>query len=235
MVYIVIILLIISVLTLISFGKKAKIYNLRKEYSYCYKLVLTDAKKANGRLEKTIEKCKEYKNREYICKFAVLKLYTDIDCRKDVESTIQLLNIEDLFCKNGKYSASKAILNMDSLYFMSVVMLKANKYKLNNVIDYLWKHVNKYCNYLEENVEFCLFKAIYSSVTDKDDKGKAFYNEILMNGDVNDNNDNKTMEIYQNTALLMKKYLCIELSNEEKNKVNEFSKTLLGKIVSSNL
>lgn len=228
---VIVVLLILVIVVLLSMGKKAKMYNLRKEYSLCYKLVLTDSKKAHERLENSILKCQEYSNYEFVCKLAILKLITDIDCKMDLKSTSKHINIDNLFCKNGKYSSNKAIWNMDSLYFISIDMIKTFQHGQKDVTEYLWQQANKYNEQLNGVIEFQLCKAIHSSLFNIEDKGVDFYNELSSKKYETNKGDNRTMDIYQKTALIMKKLLGIKLSKEEVNKINEFSKTLLGKMI----
>lgn len=226
---------IVFAIILILNRYKSRQYNYRKEYTYSYGLVLTNTQKAFNRLEETITKCEEMKNDEFVCKFAILKLYVDLDTENNYFTSLRRINLNNILYKKGSFDDSKSTWNVDSLYFLSIDLIKAYHHHKQEIVETIYNQINEHATQLDKYLEFHLFNAIYSSLTKTSDYGVTFYNNLLTYEVSNSKYDNKSIEIYQSTALAMKRYIDQRLTTEEINRLDNFSKTLLGRIIINNL
>lgn len=231
---IIILFIIFFIYFLFIASKKAKEYSLQKEYSLCYRLTLTNVSSAAKRLNSSIKKIKEINNSEYLIKFYILKLYTDLMNNCEYQSSLDSIDINCLITKNNKLNNEIASRNGDSLYFIVIGMLCAYHQHKDNIIEILYQKINIHVDFLNKYIEYDLIKAVYNSITQKEDKGINFYNSLIENGKKT-NYEKEIAKIYKNTAITMKNYLGYSLSQNETEEFNKFKKSLIGSTIIKNL
>lgn len=231
---IIILFIILFIYFLYTASKKAKEYNLQKEYSLCYRLTLTNISSATKRLNSSIKKIKEINNNEYLTKFYILKLYTDLMNKNDCQSSLDFIDINHLITKNNKLNNEIASRNGDSLYFIIIDMLCAYHQHKENIVEILYQKINIHADFLNKYIEYDLIKAVYNSLTQKEDKGINFYNSLIEN-DKKSNYEKEIAQIYKDTAITMKKYLGYYLSQNETEEYNKFKKSLIGSTIIKNI
>ena len=99
-------------------------------------------------------------------------------------------------------------------------------------MDLLSKDLNTYAEQLHLYLEFHLFNIVYNALKEKK-FSEEFYNLLINEKNTQYNKD--VLEIYQGTALLIKKYTRNPLSSDEKEKADHFAKTVIGRKIVDNL
>ena len=186
-------------------------------------------------MDSVLSQCERNKTQEFICKFSILKLYADLDMVKDYTHSLHNIDLKDLLYKKERFTAAKATMNGDSLYFLSLDLIKACHHQKEDVMFFLYTQLNEHAAKLDKYLEFHLFHAIYASLTVGDTKRLSLCQSLLKEANKNINYDKNILAIYQNSALLIKKYLNQPLSEKELYSLQQFTKTHLGSMIASDL
>ncbi len=228
--YVIIIVLLVS--TSIKNFALFKRYKHNKEYIECYKDLLKNNENALERINNYIENenSNEFKN-----KGRILKLYQELISDLDYSTTLNELNVKDIFYdKNGNLKKDLINFNSDSFLFIMLVLSKAHQMKKDELIESLTNKVLEVKG-LEDHLEVKEIVALNNALLSKDDKGVALFNSFLDGSYTENIYDKNMIGLFKRIAISTLAYLNEPFDEFFIDDIKEFVKTLIGKEYTSNL
>jgi len=132
-----------------------------------------------GSYEKVCAYVNNTKDASYRNKGLILKLCSELDNELDCSETLNELSIRDVFLgKKGHFNKELFIRNSDVYLCLYLAMAKARKKSAFTVLNSLCEKINQIPESVE-SVEYQLAKAIYNALTEKEDRGLQFLNDLL--------------------------------------------------------
>jgi hypothetical protein len=228
--YVIIIVLLVS--TSIKNFTLFKRYKHNKEYIECYKDLLRNNENTLERINNYIENenSNEFKN-----KGRILKLYQELISDLDYSTTLNELNVKDIFYdKNGNLKKDLINFNSDSFLFIMLVLSKAHQMNKDELIEPLTNKVLEVKG-LEDHLEVKEIVALNNALLSKDDKGVALFNSFLDGSYTEYVYDKNMIGLFKRIAVSTLAYLNEPFDEFFIDDIKDFAKTLIGKEYTSNL
>ena len=199
-------------------------YRHNKEYVDCYQAMMNDDIDAYDKINAYLEK---EKNVDFNNKGKVLKLYNEINTNKDYTSTLNDLNLKDIFYKNGVFSSQQLNLNTDIFIWLNILLAKARQLSKFDVIKNIMDQLND-IEQLNNRIEYSLVRALYNALCEKEDGGVMFMNDLLEGNYVGYEYDKALIGLEKRFAACGLVYSGEPIEDYYKQDLNEFSKNQIG-------
>ncbi len=221
-----IVLIVLTVLMSINNFKKVGQYRKDKTYIDIYTKILKNEENAYDELVSYIEKESDVCLR---AKSNLIKIYTDLDKNSDlVLKEIEEANfMHDIFFEKDTFSKDRVLLNSEVFIWLILILSKARKQSMVDVMNKLNEKVSLYENELSDYVEYQVYKSAYLALLEKGDDGTNFL-KALLNGDYsNYKYDKNIIGILKKIAASLLAYTGA-LEQGDESLISDFSTTLIG-------
>ncbi len=199
-------------------------YRHNKEYIECYKDMLSKEENTFDRICRYID---NEKDAEYANKGRVLKLYVQMDRDEDLSSTLNELDLKEIFLKKGKYSRPQVMANSDVFIWLYMDMAKARKLSKFDVLDSLNEKLSE-LSLLENRVEYQTGKAIYNALCEKEDAGVEFLSSLLDGGFARFEYEKNLIGLFKRFASSTLAYSGEPMEDYYKEDLHSFAATKIG-------
>ena len=208
-----------------------KRYKQNKEYIECYKAILRGDENAYERICSFID---TRKDQEFAGKGRLLKLYEEIDQKLPYQETLNAVNLEDVFYKNGKADKSRYTLNCDLFVWIYIIMAKARQISGFDVLNDLYDKV-KALQGMDDCLEYRETEAIYNALCEKEDGGVKFFTDLLEGNYTEYRYDKNLIGTFKRFAAATLAYGGEPMEEYFKQDLHSFAETLIGKSYLENL
>lgn len=222
-----IILVIITIMMFQKNFKKAKQYRKDKTYIEIYTEIL---KNEEGAYDKLVAYINSENDLCLKAKAKLIKLYEDLD-KEDIDILKEIdANdfMQDIFFKDNNFIEERVILNSEVFIWLILILSKARKNSLievmKRVYDKTIKYEDKLCNY----IEYDTFKATYDLLLEQEVNSIHFL-KVLIGGEYVDYKyDKNLIGIYKKIAASLLAYIKEPLDEGDEILIKDFTETLIG-------
>lgn len=222
-----VVLIVLTVVMSINNFKKVGQYRKDKTYIDIYTKILKNEDNAYDELVSYIG------NESDAClkaKSNLIKIYEDLDKNSDlVLSEIEESNfMHDIFFEKDAFSKDRVLLNSEVFIWLVLILSKARKQSMVDVMNKLNEKVDAYGNELNYFVEYQVYKSAYMTLLEKGIDGINFL-KTLLNGEYsNYKYDKNLIGIFKKVAASLLAYAGEPLEEGDESLIGDFTTTLIG-------
>ena len=222
-----VILIVLTVVMSINNFKKVGQYRKDKTYIDIYTKILKNDDNAYDELVSYIS------TETDVClkaKSNLIKIYEDLDKNSDlVLNEIEESNVmHDIFFEKGTFSKDRVLLNSEVFIWLVLILSKARKQSMVDVMNKLNEKVGVYENELNDFVEYQVYKSAYMTLLEKGVDGINFL-KTLLNGEYsNYKYDKNLIGIFKKVAASLLAYANEPLEEGDESLITDFTTTLIG-------
>lgn len=201
-------------------------YKGNEEYVDCFNKLKVEGNEA---YQDIMDYLAREKKPSSITKTLLLELFIELD-KNDPKQKETIANIElsNIFCENNVFSKEKVARNADSIVWIIMCIARAKRCGHIDIANKLHDKIVVYEKDLSIFVEYQLCKAVYSATKHIEDKGIPFFN-MLMNGEYGGMlYEKRFIGTYKRIAAATLFSLPSELSEYDRQDLNEFAKSYIG-------
>ena len=222
-----VVLIVLTVVMSINNFKKVGQYRKDKTYIDIYTKILKNEDNAYDELVSYIggesDACLKAKSN-------LIKIYEDLDKNSDlVLSEIEESNfMHDIFFEKDTFSKDRVLLNSEVFIWLVLILSKARKQSMVDVMNKLNEKVGAYENELNDFVEYQVYKSAYMTLLEKGVEGINFL-KTLLNGEYsNYKYDKNLIGIFKKVAASLLAYADEPLEEGDESLISDFTTTLIG-------
>ena len=222
-----VVLIVLTVVMSINNFKKVGQYRKDKTYIDIYTKILKNEDNAYDELVSYIDgesdACLKAKSN-------LIKIYEDLDKNSDlVLSEIEESNfMHDIFFEKDVFSKDRVLLNSEVFIWLVLILSKARKQSMVDVMNKLNEKVSAYENELSDFVEYQVYKSAYMTLLEKGVEGINFL-KTLLNGEYsNYKYDKNLIGIFKKVAASLLAYADEPLEEGDESLISDFTTTLIG-------
>lgn len=229
-----VVLIVLTVMMSINNFKKVGQYRKDKTYIDIYTKILKNEDNAYDELVGYIN------NETDIClkaKSNLIKIYEDLDKNSDlVLQEIDDCNfMHDVFFEKDAFSKDRVLTNSEVFIWLILILSKARKQSMVDVMNKLNEKVRVYENELSEFVEYKTYESAYTTLLEKGIDGIKFL-KTLLNGEYsNYKYDKNLIGIFKKIAASLLAYSGEPLEEGDELLISDFATTLIGNRFTSDL
>ena len=201
-----------------------------KGYQGCYKALVTGGDEA---YEYILNYMEGEKNVAYVNKAKLFKLYLEMEMGKPYVDTLEDIDLSTCFFVNGKFSKDETIWNSEGFLWLIIDMVKAKAIGDDETVEKIFAKVDAY-EELKDYLEYQLTKNFDDALLGKEDKGVEFFNNLIK-GEYPWLYDKRLIGFYKRFAEAILAYLEEPIGDFEEEDLGDFVKTLVGKILITDL
>ena len=222
-----VVLIILTVLMSINNFKKVGQYRKDKTYIDIYTKILKNEDNAYDELINYIgtetDACLKAKSN-------LIKIYEDLDKNIDlVLNEIEESNfMHDIFFEKDTFSKDKVLLNSEVFIWLVLILSRARKQSMVDVLNKLNEKVSAYENELNDFVEYQVYKSAYMTLLEKGNDGPKFLRALLNGEYSNYKYDKNLIGIFKKIAASLLAYVGQPLEEGDESLISDFTTTLIG-------
>lgn len=168
-------------------------------------------------------------------KAMVLQIYQMLVNGEDASQVIEDVNYNPIFKEGGKFVPKKANRNSDIFIWLLMVFAKAKQVNKEEVVEKLYKKMEGFEDYFENQVEYQLYKQGTALLNGKDGEEIKFLFDLI-NGDYSGMvYEKKLIGLYKRFASCLLAYKEKEFDEFFKNDLHSFATTLVGRVFMQDL
>ena len=222
-----VVLIVLTVVMSINNFKKVGQYRKDKTYIDIYTKILKNEDNAYDELVSYIDgesdACLKAKSN-------LIKIYEDLDKNSDlVLSEIEESNfMHDIFFEKDAFSKDRVLLNSEVFIWLVLILSKARKQSMVDVMNKLNEKVSAYENELSDFVEYQVYKSTYMALLEKGNDGINFLKTLLSGEYANYKYDKNLIGIFKKIAASLLAYVGQPLDEGDESLISDFTTTLIG-------
>ena len=222
-----VVLIVLTVLMSINNFKKVGQYRKDKTYIDIYTKILKNEDNAYDDLVSYIstetDACLKAKSN-------LIKIYEDLDKNIDlVLNEIEESNfMHDIFFEKDTFSKDRVLLNSEVFIWLVLILSKARKQSMVDVMNKLNEKVSAYENELSDFVEYQVYKSTYMALLEKGNDGINFLKTLLSGEYANYKYDKNLIGIFKKIAASLLAYVGQPLDEGDESLISDFTTTLIG-------
>lgn len=222
-----VVLIVLTVMMSINNFKKVGQYRKDKTYIDIYTKIL---KNEEGAYEELVS----YINTEAdVClkaKSNLIKIYEDLDKNSDevLKEIDECDFMHDIFFEQDNFSKEKVLANSEVFIWLILILSKARKQSMVDVMNKLNEKVSVYDNELSGFVEYETYKSAYMSLLEKGIDGIKFLKSLLNGEYANYKYDKNLIGIFKKIAASLLAYTGEPLEEGDELLISDFATTLIG-------
>lgn len=168
-------------------------------------------------------------------KAMALQIYQMLINGEDPSQVIEEINFNPIFKEKGNFVPKKANRNSDIFIWLLIVFAKAKQLNKEDVVEKLYKKMEAFDEFFENQVEYQLYKSSTALMNNKDGEEIEFLTRLL-------DGDYSGMVYEKKLIGLYKRFAACVLASKEKefdeffrNDLHSFASTLVGRVYMQDL